>query len=157
MSYVLFLDTLLRSFLYSFHPKAASIFPATAEAQCWAHAERREGERVAVPNPDKAVIDPAKLRDYLLSPAHPIGRFKAIFFVSLGYNRDGVSVLDRDLRAHVASAVVTRVERTPYGQKYVVRGRIRGPAGREAGLISVWVVLTGEDYPRFVTAYPGGA
>ena len=146
MSCVLFLDIRLRSFLYSFHPKAASFAAGWPPAFGFRPPLRRNvgpmlkeetGERVAVPNPDKAVIDPAKLRDYLLSPAHPIGRFKAIFFVSLGYNRDGVSVLDRDLRAHVASAVVTRVERTPYGQKYVVRGRIRGPAGHEAGLISV--------------------
>jgi hypothetical protein len=111
---------------------------------------------VAVPNFDRAVVDPAKLRDYLLSVAHPIGRFKAVFFGSLGYGPNHAVELDRDLRAHVASAVVASVERSPYGQKYVVRGRMKGPAGREADLISVWVVLSGEDYPRFVTAYPGG-
>ena len=111
---------------------------------------------MAIPNPDRAVIDPAKVRDYLLSALHPIGRFKAASFASLGYTSDHADELDRDLRNHIGSARVARVEGTPYGQKYVVRGRIRGPGGREAELISVWVVLTGEDYPRFVTAYPGG-
>jgi hypothetical protein len=28
-----------------------------------------------LPNTDDAVIDPAKLRDYLLSTQHPLGRF----------------------------------------------------------------------------------
>jgi hypothetical protein len=112
---------------------------------------------VAVPNPDRAVIDPAKLRDYLLSALHPIGRFKAAFFGSLGYTSDHADELAHDLRTHIRSARVARVEGTPYGHKYMVRGRIVGPAGRVAELISVWIVLTGEDYPRFVTAYPGGA
>jgi hypothetical protein len=30
-----------------------------------------------------------------------------------------------------------------------------GPAGREANIESVWIVLAEEDYPRLVTAYPG--
>jgi len=42
----------------------------------------REGK---VPNHDRAVIDERKVRDYLLSPVHPIGRHKARFFYRLGY------------------------------------------------------------------------
>jgi len=38
---------------------------------------------MTLPNADRAVIDPAKIRDYLLAAAHPVGRFKARFFVSL--------------------------------------------------------------------------
>jgi hypothetical protein len=38
-----------------------------------------------MPNTKLAVIQTAKLRDYLLSPMHPVGRFKAVFFHSLGY------------------------------------------------------------------------
>ena len=38
-----------------------------------------------LPNADRAEIDPAKLRDYLLSFTHPVGRFKARFFNALGY------------------------------------------------------------------------
>ena len=40
-----------------------------------------------LPNAAQALIEPAKVRDYLLSPAHPVGRFKAAFFVSLGYSQ----------------------------------------------------------------------
>lgn len=38
-------------------------------------------------------------------------------------------------------------------QKYVVRGTIHG-AMAAAAIVSVWIVLHGEDFPRFVTAYP---
>jgi len=112
---------------------------------------------VAVPGAERAVVDPAKVRDYLLSTSHSVGRYKAAFFNALDYSAERPSELERDLRTHLASAVVARVEGTPFGQKYIIRGMIAGPGGRRADLVSVWVVLTGEDYPRFVTAYPGGA
>jgi hypothetical protein len=41
---------------------------------------------MSLPNADRAIVDPAKVRDYLLS--HPVGRFKAAFFLSLGYSQD---------------------------------------------------------------------
>lgn len=31
----------------------------------------------------------------------------------------------------------------------------QGPAGRAAALITVWIVRRGEDFPRFISAYPG--
>jgi hypothetical protein len=43
--------------------------------------------------------------------------------------------------------------RTDYGQKYIVRGTIAGMAG-SVKVLTVWIVLDGEDVPRFVTAYP---
>jgi hypothetical protein len=39
---------------------------------------------VTLPGVDAAVVDPAKIRDYLLSDSHPVGRFKCTFFVVLG-------------------------------------------------------------------------
>lgn len=33
-----------------------------------------------LPNAEQAVVEPAKVRDYLLSSAHPVGRFKAVVF-----------------------------------------------------------------------------
>jgi len=43
---------------------------------------------VLLPNADSAVIDEAKLQDYLLSHAHPVGRFKARFFMAMGFSAD---------------------------------------------------------------------
>ena len=36
---------------------------------------------------ERAIVEPEKIRDYLLSRAHPVGRIKAAFFESLGFPR----------------------------------------------------------------------
>jgi hypothetical protein len=109
-----------------------------------------------IPNADRAIIDPMKLHGYLLSPSHPIGRLKAAFFRGLGYSSEDWRQLETDLRTQHLSADVTLDEQTPYGQKYSIRAILMGPSGRSADLVSVWFVRTGEEFPRFVTAYPEG-
>jgi hypothetical protein len=34
------------------------------------------------------------------------------------------------------------------------RGTITGPAGRSAAIVTAWIVLRGEEFARFVSAYP---
>ncbi len=110
-----------------------------------------------LPNAENAVIDSEKLRDYLLSPSHPVGRFKAAFFSSLGYRQENWKQLEADLRRqHLTKEAVLHRE-TLYGRKYEIHGKIRGPAGKTKEVVSVWIVLVDEEVPRFVTAYPGGS
>jgi len=101
-----------------------------------------------------AIVPPEKLRDYLLSPLHPIGRYKLAFFQSLGYAQSQWEVLERSIRAHLETGIAEPVEVTEYGQKFAVRGVLTGPNGRSAGFVSIWIILIGESGPRFVTAYP---
>ncbi len=112
-------------------------------------------ERTVIPNADEAVVTPEKIRDYLLSVSQPVGRFKAVFFRSLGYTAADWERLEADLRALLVFEAEPG-ERTEYGQKYVLRGRITGPVGRSAEITTVWIILGGESRPRFITAYPGG-
>jgi hypothetical protein len=107
-----------------------------------------------IPNADRGVIESAKVHGYLLSRSHPVGRFKAAFFLALGYVPDGWHHLEADLRSQHLSQEAGLEERTQYGQKYAIRATLVGPAGRSADVTSVWIVRTGEDFPRFVTAYP---
>jgi hypothetical protein len=111
---------------------------------------------VRLPGVERAIVDPAKIRDYLLSDSHPVGRFKAGFFMALGYSAADWELLEADLRGHAMNNEAVASELSEYGQKYKVRGMIEGPAGKEAALFAVWIVLRGEDFPRFVTAFPGG-
>ncbi len=108
-----------------------------------------------LPGVERAVIDAGKIRDYLLSDSHPVGRFKAAFFVGLGYSAAEWELLAADLRGHAMDNDAVASELSEYGQKYEIRGRIEGPAGKGAVLVAVWIVLRGEDFPRFVTAFPG--
>ena len=107
-----------------------------------------------LPSADRSIIDAAKIRDYLLSLSHPVGRLKAIFFLNLGYSQDEWSRLAADLRKLALSNEAVPGQVSPYGQKYQVRGTLTGPRGHAARIVTVWIVLVREDLPRFVTAYP---
>jgi len=108
---------------------------------------------VVLPNSSQAVIAPEKLRDYLLSSIHPIGRYKALFFRTLGYDQTSWQQLETDLRS-LASLPAEPLESTEYGTKYAITGLLTGLNGRVAEIVTVWIILAGEDVPRFVTAYP---
>ena len=100
-----------------------------------------------------AIIPAHKLRDYLLATTHPIGRYKAAFFIALGYTSEAWEVLERDLR-NLLRGPVQMLEVTEYGQKVATQGELKGPTGRVAAVVAVWIILAGESAPRFVTAYP---
>jgi hypothetical protein len=110
---------------------------------------------VQLPGGDDVDIDPAKVRDYLLSPAHPVGLSKARVFGRLGFVREDWL----DLRHHLASLARTGeaslVAANTFGQKYIVVGIIQGPNGRRMAVTTVWIISRGTARPRFVTAYPG--
>ena len=106
-----------------------------------------------LPNNNKAIIPREKLESYLLSPVHPIGRYKAVFFHSLGYTQDDWEVLADDFRK-LLDQEAKESEETEYGKKYEIRGTVTGPNGHSAVIITVWVILYGEEVVRFVTAYP---
>ena len=110
---------------------------------------------VKLPGVERAFVDPPKVRDYLLSDSHPVGRFKAVFFFELGYSAAAWEDLAADLSRHAMDNDASATEANPYGQKYEVRGTLNGRTGRAAALVAVWIVLRGEDFPRFVTAFPG--
>lgn len=108
-----------------------------------------------LPGSKNAVIDAAKLCDYLLSHEHPVGRFKAVFFETLGYELASWPRLQHDLLELCRTGVATEGRTSQFGRKYEVRGTLEGPSGRRAEVVTVWVILVGEDVPRLVTAFPG--
>ena len=107
-----------------------------------------------VPDWEKAEIDPAKIRDYLLSPTHPVGRFKAPFFAARGYTQKEWHVLQSDLREIIRQGQAVHAGRNDYGEKYTVLARLKTPSGVSHDIITVWIVLSGEDVQQFITAYP---
>jgi len=110
---------------------------------------------VLLPGADRAIIDRSKLQDYLLSPNHPVGRFKARFFSKLGFSAGRWDLFDRALRDQHLSQSAESGGADQYGRSFTIRAILKGPAGESAVVISVWHIRTGEDRPRLVTAYPG--
>ena len=107
-----------------------------------------------LPNGDQAYISPAKLKDYLLSETHPIGRSKARFLRGVGFDETNVDLLEQRLLAIAANAEITEVVTTAYGKKYVVDGPLETPMSGQVAMRTVWIVEADEENPRFVTAYP---
>jgi hypothetical protein len=107
-----------------------------------------------LPNGEHAVVDAAKVRDYLLSSAHPVGRFKAAVFLALGYTAESWPQLQSDLLALGQFGEARPGQTSLYGQKYEVSGILSGPNGRQAVFTTVWLVRPGESNPRFITAFP---
>ncbi|WP_411279050.1 DUF6883 domain-containing protein [Gemmatimonas sp.] len=56
----------------------------------------------------------------------------------------------RILRIHARAAAAS-----VFGQKNAVCGTVHGPSGETALVVTVWIFLTGETRPRFVTAHAG--
>lgn len=109
-----------------------------------------------LPGVERAHIDPTQVRDYLLSVSHPIGRSKAAFFRRLGYTDTEWQRREVDLRALAIAGQASPGEVTRHGRKFLVRGTLRGPSGKQAAIVTVWILRTGEETVRLVTAYPGG-
>jgi hypothetical protein len=107
-----------------------------------------------VPNADQAVVDAAKIERYLLSPTHPIGRAKADFFKRFGFRRDTPEELIDAVLAHVREHAIADTEASDHGIKYRVDGPLAAPSALNPRVSTVWIVLNGETYPRFVTAFP---
>jgi hypothetical protein len=108
-----------------------------------------------LPGADRALIQPEKLRDYLLSTEHPIGRFKAAFFARMGYSRQDWQRLQLDIWQIAQSGAALERQGSTFGRRYEVNGILRGTSGREASVTTVWIVRNDEDFPRLVTVYPG--
>jgi hypothetical protein len=106
-----------------------------------------------LPNADQAIVPAEKLTNYLLSETHPVGKLKARFFRSLGYDERNVDLLREQLREIARSGVVSKFDPSPYGTKYIVDGQLISPTGGQALIRTVWVIEPGQP-PRFVTAYP---
>ncbi len=106
-----------------------------------------------LPNAERAEIPEAKLRDYLLSPSHAVGRFKARFFRSLGYTQDDWRVLSADLLELARSGEADEVE-SIHGRKFRIVGSLASASDSSIQLVTVWIIAPNADAPRFVTAYP---
>lgn len=106
-----------------------------------------------LPNAEHAEVAREKVRDYLLSSRRRIGRFKARYFRTLGYSLENWELLASELRSIARSNVASELE-SPYGRKFSIVARIVGPNGRTGSIVTIWIIESKSDWPRFVTAFP---
>jgi hypothetical protein len=109
---------------------------------------------VKLPNANKAIVEPEKIVDYLLNRAHPDNGGKPEFFEALGFRRKQWKILAAALLALARQAAVAQIMKSPHGQKYVIIGRVKSPAGKSPLVKTIWIVDSGVETARLVTAYP---
>jgi hypothetical protein len=107
-----------------------------------------------LPNAENAVIDRAKIVDYLLSETHFDGRHKAVFFRGFGFHPQRWQEMAVALRRHALQHEIARDEPSPFGRRFVVEGIMQMPDGRTPLVRSIWFIRSEETTPRFVSAYP---
>ena len=78
-----------------------------------------------------------------------------MFFEALGYSASDWPRLESDLRQLAMTGNAIRGRRTRYGQHYEVRGILHGPSDRVAQVMTIGIVRSNEETPRFITAFPG--
>src|SRR2546429_114493 len=83
-----------------------------------------------LPNADRAVVERAKIAEYLLNPEHPDNGGKAVFFVTLEFSRSDWDTFANALRKLALTADVTESMETVHGKKYIVDGELENPAGK---------------------------
>lgn len=106
-----------------------------------------------LPRADRVRIDEHKVRGYLLSPSHPVGRFKARVFAALGFDQTTADAFVAEVRRIAAEGEVSAVEDTAFGRKYTVPGGLKGPAG-DAQVLTVWIQAPGQAGVRLITVRP---
>jgi hypothetical protein len=109
-----------------------------------------------LPHADQAIVDQAKISEYLLSPDHPQGSKKARYFEGFGFQSSQPDLLSDALKSLASSGEVSRVRQTGFGPCYAVEGNMVTPDGRNPRVRSVWMVDEGGVAPRLITAYPTG-
>ena len=107
-----------------------------------------------LPNREDAWVHPAKLTAYLLSEAHEEGAGKAKLLRRMGFDESNVDMLEAGLLAIAHTEQVAKIETTRYGTKYVIYGTMATPASEDIEMLTVWMIDTGQENPRLITAYP---
>ena len=106
-----------------------------------------------LPRAEKVQIDARKVRGYLLSQTHPVGRFKARVFAAVGFDDTKTDAFIAELRRIAVAGEVAEVEDTEFGRKYTVAGDLKGPAG-SVQVLTVWIQEPGQADVRLVTVRP---
>jgi hypothetical protein len=108
---------------------------------------------VKLPRASDVRIAEEKVRGYLLSPTHPVGRFKARVFARLGFDPQSADVFVAEIRRIAVEGEVAEVEDIAFGRKYTVPGDLKGPAG-SARVLTVWILEHGQTDVRLVSVRP---
>lgn len=104
-------------------------------------------------NPENAVVEIRKLRDYCLNHEHPRGRHKArVFRAALGLEMEDAEALREALLLAARSEEAFPAEQDEYGRRYMLDFEMSTTAG-SARVRSAWIVRRAESFPRLTSCF----
>lgn len=109
---------------------------------------------VKLPGGRNAVVAEDKVRGYLLAVANPRSRGKPAFFQAIGFSPETWELLRDQLLEIAVTGEASETLPNSFGRKFEIRATLTGPSGRTAQISTIWIIESGENFPRFVTAYP---
>jgi len=107
-----------------------------------------------LPHIDCANVEEKKIREYLLSMAHPKGQSKATFFLGKGFGDESWQVFRDALVEQARRNPVAAQSADEYGQRFVVDCHCPTPDGSNPCIRTVWEVVPETPCPRLITAHP---
>jgi len=105
-------------------------------------------------SPKTTIIEPRKLRDYLLNQSHPEGVAKAEYLSEMGYNQENYHVLEFDLRNQHLTHDALPGKVSIYGAKFEIVAPLIGPNGNLRLIRSVWMIRKNDTIARLITLIP---
>lgn len=107
-----------------------------------------------IPNNNLSFVADNKITDYLLSEIHEIGKHKADFFKSFGFDIAKIDAFKDSLIQHSIDREIEKTKDSDFGIKYELKCEIRTPDKRNPCIVTVWIVENGQIVPKLITAYP---
>ncbi len=106
------------------------------------------------PDWELAIVDKAKIVNYLLNITKSPGSAKARFFLAFGFRTNRWEIMTIALKKHAKSNVLVKTSESVFGEKFEIEGPIQSPDGRNPRIVTVWQVDKEHLAPRLITAYP---
>jgi hypothetical protein len=107
-----------------------------------------------IPNNNKSFVADNKITDYLLSETHEIGKHKANYFKRFGFDIADITTFKDSLIKHSIERDIEKTENSDFGIKYELKCEIKTPDEKNPCIVTVWIVESGQQEPKLVTAYP---
>ena len=107
-----------------------------------------------LPAIEVALIDDAKLTDYLFNHAHPSGGPKARFLERFGFAGERLEELRRALLLQAQGNAISASRKTDFGTIFEIEGALPSPDGRNPFVRTVWMIDDDATAPRLITMVP---
>ena len=107
-----------------------------------------------LPNVKNAIVEKAKIMDYLLNMEHQLGGSKARFFKEFGFGMDDWEAFKKAIMEVALENDIISEKRSPFGLRFEVDGVLNTPSGLKPRIRTVWQQDHGANAPRLITAYP---